>query len=88
MAQLISADGRPPSLEGRRIPSFGVPYTPKCLEWAFEIPIRSARLRLVFLLTRILTLFARAERVFGYGANLLRLFSKTQLEVPIHLRFA
>ena len=34
------ADGPPPSLEGRRIPSFGVPYTPKCLEWPFEIPIR------------------------------------------------
>ena len=36
----LVVDGPPPFLESRRIPSFGVPYTPKCLEWAFEIPIR------------------------------------------------
>ena len=36
-----TADGPPPSLEGCWLPSFGVSYTPKCLEWPFEFPIRS-----------------------------------------------
>ena len=39
--QAIAADGPPPSLESRCILSFGVPYMPKYLEWAFEIPIRT-----------------------------------------------
>ena len=51
-ASALAADGPPPSLESRCIPSFGVPYMPKCLEWAFGIPIRretcSYRTRPVF----------------------------------------
>jgi hypothetical protein len=40
---VTATDGPLPPLESRRIrriPSFGVPYMPKCLEWAFAIPIR------------------------------------------------
>ena len=38
-----AADGHPPSLDSRRVPSLASTYVSKCLEWAFEIPIRSGK---------------------------------------------